>query len=247
MAVTLDTIKNLSPRYKALIIGGVCLLLAYFYYFFLLQASLEKMETLGAKQAELKQQVAEKEKIAAQKDKYIKELNALKENLRLALTKLPDKKEIPGLLHAVAMSGKSAGVDFVLFEPRAVEKKPEVKAPPKPAPKPEEKKDAKPTDEKAKDQKPEAKAAAAKPAVEEKFYDEIPVNVVVNGGYHNTAAFFGKVGSLPRIVNIENITMEEAKDSKGRAHILKTSCIIKTYMFVEKTDDNTKKADEKTK
>jgi type IV pilus assembly protein PilO len=247
MAVTLDTIKNLSPRYKALIICGVYLLLAYFYYFFLLQASLEKMETLETKQSELTQQVAEKEKIASQKDKYLKELNALKENLKLALTKLPDKKEIPGLLHAVAMSGKSAGVDFVLFEPKAVEKKTEVKAQPKAAPKPEETKEAKPADEKAKAQKPDAKSAAAKSPAEEKFYDEIPVNVVVNGGYHNMAVFFGKVGSLPRIVNIENIAMEEAKDSKGRGRILRTSCIIKTYMFVEKTDDNTKMADEKTK
>jgi type IV pilus assembly protein PilO len=224
MAVNLDTIKNLSPRYKVLIVCVLYLLLAYFYYFFLLQVSLNKMETLGAKQAELKQQVAEKEKIAAQKDRYVRELNALKENLNLALTKLPDKKEIPGLLHAVAMSGKSAGVEFVLFEPKVIEKKPEVKAPPKPAPKPEENKD----------QKPEAKGAAAKPEVEEKFYDEIPVNVVVNGGYHNMAVFFGNVGNLPRIVNIENIAMEEVKDAKGQGRILKTSCIIKTYMFVEK-------------
>ncbi|MBN1612857.1 MAG: type 4a pilus biogenesis protein PilO [Deltaproteobacteria bacterium] len=225
MAVTLDTIKNLSPRYKALIIGGVCLLLAYFYYFFFLQAALANMQTMGEKHAELKQEVEEKERIAAQKDKYVKELNTLNENLKLALTKLPDKKEIPGLLYSVATSGRTAGVDFILFEPKAVEQAQAPAPPPKPA---KGKKDGK------------------KAPVEEKFYDEIPVNVVVNGGFHNTAVFFGKVGNLPRIVNIENIAMEEARDAKGRGRILKTSCIIKTYMFVEKTDDK-KKADEKTK
>jgi type IV pilus assembly protein PilO len=42
------------------------------------------------------------------------------------------------------------------------------------------------------------------------------------------------VARLPRIINIENITMSEGADVKGRGWLIKTDCIIKTYMFVDK-------------
>ena len=77
---------------------------------------------------------------------------------------------------------------------------------------------------------------------EEQFYEEIPVRVTVNGGFHSTVTFFEKVAKLPRIVNIEDITMSETKDVK-RGRLIVTNCVIKTYMFLEKMDE--KKADGK--
>lgn len=74
------------------------------------------------------------------------------------------------------------------------------------------------------------------------------MNVSVNGTYHNTAIFFEKVAKLPRIVNVENISMSEVKGKKGRGHEINTSCVIKTYMFLEKAEekkDDEKKAPEK--
>jgi type IV pilus assembly protein PilO len=61
----------------------------------------------------------------------------------------------------------------------------------------------------------------------------------VNGPFHSAAVFFDKVAKLPRIVNIEEITMGEGKDLKGQ-RILTTSCIIKTYMFLDKADEKKK-------
>ncbi|MCX5855998.1 MAG: type 4a pilus biogenesis protein PilO, partial [Deltaproteobacteria bacterium] len=63
------------------------------------------------------------------------------------------------------------------------------------------------------------------------------------GSYQNTALFFEKVARLPRIINIEDIIMSEGKDAKARGRLLNTSCVIKTYMFLEKMGE--KKADEK--
>ncbi len=54
------------------------------------------------------------------------------------------------------------------------------------------------------------------------------------GGFHNTISFFEQVARLPRIVNIEDITMGDAQDVKGRGRVMKTSCTVKTYMFVDK-------------
>jgi type IV pilus assembly protein PilO len=42
------------------------------------------------------------------------------------------------------------------------------------------------------------------------------------------------VAHLPRIVNVEDISIGDAQEAKGRGRIVKTSCTVKTYMFVEK-------------
>jgi len=220
MAMTLDDIKKLPPQKKALIICLIYIVLGYFYWFLFLQSALKERGTLDTKLSELRQQVTEKERIAAEKDKYVRELNTLKEMLEMALTKLPDQREIPGLLYAVAQAGKDAGINFILFEPKQSEKKPPETKPP----------DKKPAGDKANQ-------------TEEKFYEEIHIKVTINGSFHNTAVFFEKVAKLPRIINIEDISMSEGKDVKGRGYLINTSCVIKTYMFLEKMEE--KKADEK--
>jgi len=62
------------------------------------------------------------------------------------------------------------------------------------------------------------------------FYAEIPVSIKVTGRYHNIAAFFDKVSSLPRLVNIDNIQL--TSPAKGGAK-LDTTCTAITYRFIE--------------
>jgi type IV pilus assembly protein PilO len=235
-----DDIKKLSPKMKAMIVAVVFLAIGVLFWFYLLQPSVEKQGALKTKLAEVEQTIAEKDRIAAQKDRYLKEIKVLQEAFQLALTKLPDQREIPGLFQAVSVAGKDAGMDFLLFEPKPPEK-----------PKPEEKKsevkaNLKPSDQRA-DQKPGDSKAPATPAESEKFYEEIPVKVSVNGGFNDTVFFFDKVAKLPRIVNIEEITMGEGKDVAGKRRVINTSCVVKTYMFLEKKADTTPKKDEKKK
>ncbi len=214
MAINLDELKKLPLKIKILIIFLICVLIGYFYYMFFLQDALTKMTALETKLAELQQQVAEKQRTAAQLDKYVREVNALKESFKTALLKLPNEREIAGLLAAVVQSGKGAGVDFLVFEPKPPEKKA-----------PEAKPGASP---------PDPKAAPQKKADSGKFYDEIPIRVQLAGGFHNTLSFFEQVARLPRIVNIEDITMGDAQNVKGRGRIIKTSCMMKTYMFLDR-------------
>jgi type IV pilus assembly protein PilO len=218
MAINLDELKKLPPKVKALIIVLACILISYFYYMFFLQTALDKRINLGAKLVDLQKQVTEKEKTVAQLDNYIREVDALKESFKLALMKLPNEREIAGILSSVVLAGRTAGVNFLLFEP----KPPEKKAPPKP-------------DAKGGAVKPaDAKGAPPKVAEPEKFYDEIPIKVQLAGSFHSTVSFFDQVARLPRIVNIEDISIGEAQDVKGRGRVVKTSCTVKTYMFVDK-------------
>ena len=225
MAITVDTLKNLSPKIKLILLAIVFALLGYFYYFLVLQGAIEQRATLQTKLAELQEQVDRQERIASQKAKYLKEVVDLKEAFKVALTKLPDKREIQPLFQAVATSGKFAGLDFLLFEPKPRPKTSEVK--------PGVKDNLKPSDQRA-EQKPADGKAPAKPPEPEKFYEEIPVTVTISGRFHNTLSFFEKVAGLPRIINIENITMGEGAEIKGRGWVIKTNCIIKTYMFIDK-------------
>jgi type IV pilus assembly protein PilO len=48
------------------------------------------------------------------------------------------------------------------------------------------------------------------------LYVEIPVDVEIAGDYHLVAGFFDRVGKLPRIVNIENISMANPKLIRDR-------------------------------
>jgi type IV pilus assembly protein PilO len=216
MDINVDDLKKLSLKIKALIVFGICLLLGYFYYMFFFQAILAKQMALDTKLTEMQQQIVEKEKVVAELDRYIREVNLLRESFKLALLKLPNAREIAGLLASVVLSGEEAGVNFLLFEPTPpAPKPPEVKpgAPPKPV---------------------DGKTPPAKPAVPEKFYDEIPIKVQLSGSFHNTVSFYAKIAQLSRIVNVEEIVMADAKDVKGKGWIVRTSCTVKTYMFVDR-------------
>ena len=227
MAIDANDLKKLSPRVKALLVFLFYLVLSYLYFMLYLQGALDKHEALSAKLTGLQQQVTEKEKALAQLGTYTREVGALKEAFKQALMMLPNQKEIPDLLLAVANAGRSAGVDFLVFEPKMPEKKPPEMNPaaakpaaPKPAAPP-----GKPAD---------VQGQMPKPVESEKFYEELPIKVQLAGGFHNTLSFFELVARLPRIVNIEDITMGDAKDVKGRGRLMKTSCTVKTYMFLDK-------------
>lgn len=217
MAITAEDLKKLSPRMKLGLVFFVCLLVGYFYYFFYLQTALEKKGNLESKLSELKQDVAAKQKVAAEKNKYIHDLKKLKETFQLALTKLPDKKEIPGLFESVSVAGRNSGIDFLLFEPLPViiQNNAEQKG----------KNQAKlGTGDKGDQAKPE----------DVKFYTDIPISVKVSGTFQNTLEFFDKVSKLPRIINVENLVLGDRKQTKGKENEIITSCIMKTYMFLDK-------------
>ncbi len=232
MAITVNDIKKLSPQAKALIIIVVIFLIGYLYYMYFFSDLWVKKTNLEKELDTVELQIAQKEKIVMQLDKYKEEVAALQDNYKIALLKLPDQREIPGLFHSVALAGKDAGVEFSLFEPKAmIPKTLEGLAAedPKFAElfKLSDKKKAAPA-------KKTAKGKGKKEAEPEPFYQEIPVKVTITGQYQSILHFFEKVAKLPRVVNVSDVYIGEHKDAKGRGNILASSCTVKTYMFVDK-------------
>ena len=86
-----------------------------------------------------------------------------------------------------------------------------------------------------------------KPEELQQFYAKVPIDLVVVGSYHNTGLFFDKIGKLPRIINVLDFNMTRAKEVKGRETdiVIRTSCLITTYRFMERKSEE-KKSVEKT-
>ncbi len=81
-----------------------------------------------------------------------------------------------------------------------------------------------------------------KPEEAKDFYAAVPVDISVSGPFHSVANFFVAVGNLPRIVNINNVSVSDIKDVGGRT-MMKVNCLATTFRFIEKkeTKDEKKK------
>ena len=82
-----------------------------------------------------------------------------------------------------------------------------------------------------------------KPEVPQQFYAQVPIELTVLGSYHNIGIFFDRVSKLPRIINVVDFNMTRAKDVKGRSEsevLVKTSCMINTYRFIEQKREEKK-------
>ncbi len=119
MAIDLDDIRRLSGGKKLMILLGVFLLLGYFYWFYFFQPAFERRTQLGADLETVNRQIGMRQEVLGQIERHKKEIAALKVNLETILAKLPEQKEIPRLLTSVSEAGRSAGLDFILFEPMA--------------------------------------------------------------------------------------------------------------------------------
>jgi type IV pilus assembly protein PilO len=70
------------------------------------------------------------------------------------------------------------------------------------------------------------------PQVVEGFYARIPIPMSVVGDYHEIATFLDGVGHLQRIVNVNNIVFENARNQNGRI-VLGARFLATTFMFVD--------------
>ena len=66
----------------------------------------------------------------------------------------------------------------------------------------------------------------------QEFYAEIPVDIVVRGGFHNVATFFDEVGRLNRLVNIANIELRNPKAKEDQV-IMEVSTVATTFRFLD--------------
>src|SRR5262245_47104873 len=79
---------------------------------------------------------------------------------------------------------------------------------------------------------PGAPAPAAKPAQVAEYYQEWPINVDVEGTYHNLGMFFDRVGRLSRLVNVGNLKIKNQPAPRA-SNTIAVSAVATTFVYVE--------------
>ncbi len=72
------------------------------------------------------------------------------------------------------------------------------------------------------------------------FYAEVPIDIEVNGSYHAVGRFFSQICAMPRIVNVQNFTLDNYKQVDGK-DILKARFMAVTYTFMNQPAPKSKK------
>ena len=189
MDLNKETILKLPNSQKIALALFIFVALGAGFFYLLFQPKMKQLSALKLKQAELSKQIQESKRIADNLPKFKRDFEQLKVDLDKALTELPNQKEIPTLLTSITSKGKDAGLDFLVFKPRA--------------------------------------------EVPKDFYSEVPVDISIYGSFYNVANFFVAVSSLPRIVNITNVTVADIRNVGGRM-LLRVNCLATTFRFLDK-------------
>lgn len=204
MALTMDSILKLPTPKKVLILVVILVAIAGLYLYALIIPIQDELKVAKRELSKLEQELNNSKAIARELPKFKEQVGRLNEELKNALTQLPNEKEIPEILKTISSLGKESGLEFTLFRP--------------------------------------------KPEAPQQFYATVPIELVALGNYHNVGIFFDRVSKLPRIINVIDFNMARAKDIKGKGDrelLLKTSCMINTYRFIEKKSEE-KRSGKKT-
>ena len=204
MALSMDSVLKLPTSKKVLILVAILCILAglYLYAFYIPQQ--DELKVAKGELGKLRKELIISKDIARDLQKFKEQIDKLNEELKNALTQLPNEKEIPEILKNISSLGKESNLEFTLFRP--------------------------------------------KPEEPQQFYAKVPIELTVLGSYHNMGIFFDKVSKLPRIINVVNFSMTRAKEGKDKGEseiLLKSSCLINTYRFIEKKSEE-KKSGKKT-
>ena len=118
-----DKIERLSKVQRLLITLGIVVLVLASAIWFLYKPQYEKINKLTDKLRTVEKQLVKAKKNAAELEKFQAKMKEAEAQFRLAMKALPEKEEIPSLLTSISKSGQDVGLEFLLFEPKAENRK----------------------------------------------------------------------------------------------------------------------------
>ncbi|PID57239.1 hypothetical protein CSB45_08415 [candidate division KSB3 bacterium] len=113
----LDRFAEFPTKYKYLILFGVVFGLVGLFYWRIVIPKQEEIEQLEVQLQQLQIELQKAEAFAARYDEFREELRLVDLELKDALKKLPEGKEIPNLLDQINESVIDAGLVISLFKP----------------------------------------------------------------------------------------------------------------------------------
>jgi len=196
MALSIDSILKLSTQKKVLILVAILCVITGLYLYALFLPQQESLKMARGELSRLAKELNESKAITRDLQKFKEQVQKLNEELKTALTQLPNEREIPEILKNISSLGKESNLEFTLFRP--------------------------------------------KPEEPQQFYAKVPIELVALGNYHDIGIFFDKVSKLPRIINVVDFNMTRVRGKSETEILVKTSCMINTYRFIEKKSEEKK-------
>jgi type IV pilus assembly protein PilO len=118
-----DKIERLSKAQRVLITVGIVVVVLAAAVWFLYKPKYEKINSLTAELKKVEKQLVKAKKNAAELEKFQAKMREAEAQFKLAMKALPEKEEIPSLLTSISQSGQDVGLEFLLFEPKAENRK----------------------------------------------------------------------------------------------------------------------------
>ncbi len=118
MSPVVEKILKLPKQQKMIILFTVVAMLGAGFYFGLFMNYQKEYASLRDRLVNLQEEIRKDRDIANNLPHLKEEQARLNQELKNALTELPDQREIPSLLTSISSAGKGAGLDFLLFKPK---------------------------------------------------------------------------------------------------------------------------------
>ncbi len=190
-------------------------------FWYLSYAPMQEEADAKTKQLQaLRQDVKALEVTASKLDEFQREVAVKEAKLETLKRILPADKEMPELMKKIQYLAAQSNLGIRKFTPGAPVKKSFQPPPPSPAP-----------------GAPAPRPVAARPgapvaAAAQDFYQELPINVEVEGNYHNLGLFLDRVSRLSRLVKIGEVKIKTPAKQTASTTI-SIACLATTYMYVE--------------
>lgn len=123
----LEDFNNIDPKnmgtlpwpVKAVLLGALFIFLVLAGYWFMWKPSMEELEAVRGKEAELRNVFMAKKKEAINLPIYRQQMVEIERTFGALLRQLPDKSQMDGLLTDINQAGLEVGLEFELFRPGA--------------------------------------------------------------------------------------------------------------------------------
>jgi type IV pilus assembly protein PilO len=70
------------------------------------------------------------------------------------------------------------------------------------------------------------------PVAQREFYLEVPVNIDIDGTYHNLGAFFDRISRMSRLVNVGNVKIK-SQSNQAINNTVTVQAVATTYVYQE--------------
>ena len=191
------------PRSQRILIAlGAYVVMVVLAGLLLVRPTLTSIDTAQRQRVELTQKRNQVKARAENRVAFEAELEALSQQLKQALTELPNDREIPALLSEIDGLARKSGLEVRKFQPL--------------------------------------------PEVRHDYFADVPVAVVMDGGYHEVGIFFDRVSKMSRIVSVEDITLGDPKVSGTETSMTVEGRIV-TFRFLTDQEIADQRAEEEKK